>query len=104
MIEIGVLAVGDEGLRTVEHVAVAGFLRLGAHALQIGAGAGLGHGDGADEFASGELGEPAFLLLFGAVVKNVGRDDAGMQRRAEGVEASERQLAVDHRLMREGSA
>ena len=102
--QIGVLAVGDEGLRAVEHVAVAGFLGLGAHALQVGAGAGLGHGDGADQFAGGELGQPAFLLLLGAVMQDVGRDDAGMQRRAEGVEAGEREFAVDHRLMGEGAA
>ena len=39
--QVGVLAVGDEGLRAIEHVAVAGFLRLRAHALQVRAGAGL---------------------------------------------------------------
>ena len=102
--QIGVLAVGDEGLGAVEHVAVAGFLGRGAHALQVGAGAGLGHGDGADHFAGGELGQPALLLLLGAVMQDVGRDDAGMQRRAEGVEAGEREFAVDHRLMREAAA
>ncbi len=102
--QIGVLAVGDEGLGAVEHVAVAGFLRRRAHALQIGAGAGLGHGDGADHLAGRELRQPALLLIFGAVVKNVGRDDPGMQRRAEGIETGERKFAIDHRLMREASA
>src|SRR5436190_1675157 len=46
--------------------------------------------------------KPAPLLLLGAVMQDVGRDDAGMQRRAEGVEAGEAELAVDHRLVREG--
>ena len=102
--EIGVLAVGDEGLRAVEHVAVAGFSRGGAHALQIGTGAGLGHGDGADHLAAHKLGQPALLLLVGAVMQNVWRDDPRMQRRAEIVEAAERQFAVDHRFMPEMAA
>ena len=88
--QVGVLAVGDEGLRAVEHVAVAGLLRGRAHALQVGAGARLGHGDGADQLAGRELRQPALLLLLGAVMQDVGRDDAGMQRRAERVEAGER--------------
>ena len=62
------------------------------------------HRDGADHFAGRELRQPAFLLLLGAVVEDVGRDDAGMQRRAESIEAGEREFAVDHRLMREGAA
>ena len=100
--QVGVLAVGDEGLGAVEHIAVAGLLdRGGPHALQVGAGAGLAHGDGADQFAGRELRQPALLLLLGAVVQDVGRDDAGMQRRAERVEAGEAVLAVDHRLMGE---
>jgi hypothetical protein len=75
-----------------------------AHALQIGAGAGLAHGDGADHFAGGELRQPAPLLLLGAVAQDVGRDDARMQRRAERVEAGERIFAVDHRFMGERAA
>src|SRR5450759_1713054 len=35
--------------------------------------------------ATGEPGQPALLLLFGAVMQDVGRHDAGMQRRADGV-------------------
>jgi len=51
--------------------------------LQVGAGAGLGHGDGADQLARGHLGQPALLLLFGAVVQDVGGDDARVQRAAK---------------------
>ena len=102
--EVGVLAVGDEGLGAVEHVAVARFHRGGAHALQIGAGAGLAHGDGADQFAGRELRQPALFLLLGAVMQDVGRDDAGMQRRAERVETGQAVFAIDHRLVGERPA
>jgi len=37
-------------------------------------------------------------------MQDVGRHDAGMQRRAEGVETGEREFAVDHRLMGETAA
>ena len=49
--EVGRLAVGDEGFLAVDDVGIALLLRGGLHALQVGAGAGLGHGDGADHFA-----------------------------------------------------
>ena len=102
--QVGVLAVGDEGLRAVEDVAVALLHRGGADALQVGAGAGLAHGDGADHLAAGELGQPALLLLLGAEAQDVGRDDAGMQRRAERIHAGEAVGAVDDRLVGEGAA
>jgi hypothetical protein len=72
--------------------------------LQVGAGAGLAHGDGADQFAGGEFRQPTLFLLLGAVMQNVRRDDARMQRRTECVEAVECKLAVDHRFMRKGAA
>src|SRR3979409_1390948 len=93
------LSVGDEGLGAVEHVAVAAALRGGAHALQVGAGAGLGHRDRAHELAGGEPGQPALLLLLGAVMQDVGRHDAGMERGPEGVEAAQAELAVGYPLM-----
>ncbi len=37
-------------------------------------------------------------------MQDVGRHDPGMQRRAESIEAGEREFAVDHRLMRERAA
>ena len=102
--EIGVLAVADEGLRAVQHIAVAVPDRARAHALQVGAGAGLGHGDGADQFAGGEPRQPAPLLLLGAVMQDVGRDDAGMERAAEGVEAGEAERTIDRDLVGEAAA
>jgi hypothetical protein len=98
------LAVGDEGFRAVEHVAVAGGQRGRAYALKVGAGARLAHGNGADQFAGRVLRQPTFFLLLGAVMQNVRRDDARMQRRAESVEAAERKLAVDHGFMGKGAA
>ena len=50
-------------------------------ALQVGAGAGLGHGDGADQFAGGQPRQPVLLLLLRAVVEDVGRDDRVVQAR-----------------------
>ena len=44
--------------------------------LQVGAGARLGHRDRADELAPGHARQPALLLLLGAVVEQVVRDDA----------------------------
>src|SRR6185295_588553 len=52
----------------------------------------------------GKFRKPALLLLLGAVMQNVGRDDTGMQRRAERVESRERQLAIDHSFMSETAA
>ncbi len=61
--QVGVDAVGDEGLGPVEDVVVALFDRPGLDALQVAAGAGLGHRDRGDELAGAELGQPALLLL-----------------------------------------
>jgi hypothetical protein len=44
---------------------IAGVDGGGADALQIGARARLGHGDGGDDLAGAEAGQPAPLLLLG---------------------------------------
>src|SRR5262249_23591793 len=98
------LAVSDEGLRAVKHIAIARLLCRRAHALQVGAGARLAHGDRADELTSDELGQPAPFLLVGAVVQNRSRNDAGMRRRPEGVETRKAQSPTDPRFVREGAA
>ena len=51
----------------------------GAHALQVAARAGLGHGDGRDHLALGHPGQPGALLLLAAVVEDVGRGDIGVR-------------------------
>ena len=102
--QVGVLAIGDEGLLAVDDVAVAVALGRGAHALQVGAGAGLGHSDRAYQFAGGEFRQPAAFLFLGAEMQDVGGDDRRMQRDAETVETGQTQRVGDHRLMGEGAA
>ena len=80
------------------------FFARRAHTLQIRTGAGFGHRDCADELAGGEFRQPPLLLFFGAIMQNVRRDDARVQRRAECVEPGKRELAVDHRLVSKRSA
>ena len=85
--EIGRAAIGDEGLRAVDDIVVAVAPGRGLDRLKVGAGARLGHGDGADQFAGGQPRQPALLLLLGAVMQDVGRDDAVVQRDAEAIDA-----------------
>ena len=61
--QVGQDAVGDEGLLAVEHVVVARVDGRGADALQVGAGARLGHRDRGDQLARAQAGQPALLLL-----------------------------------------
>ncbi|MCY1331083.1 hypothetical protein D9M69_167340 [compost metagenome] len=82
---VAVHAVGDEGLGAVQHVMVAVAHGTGAHALQVGAGARLGHGDGADQLAAGHARQVGLLQVLAAVVQDVGRDDLRMQGQAEQV-------------------
>ena len=96
---IGVLAVGNKGLLAVENVAVAPRLRRCPHPLQVGAGARLGHGDGADDFALGHARQIAVLLLFGAIGEDVGRHDIRMQRETRPARANTGQfLHYDGRM------
>ncbi|MNE34293.1 hypothetical protein D3C80_1280100 [compost metagenome] len=97
--EVGQLAVGDEGLGAVQDIVVARLDGGGLDALQVGAGARLGHGDGADQFARLQARQPARLLLGRAVVPDVGHDDGVVQRDAEVVRALPAQLAHQHDLM-----
>src|SRR5437660_6701068 len=90
--------------RAVEHIPVAGLFRRGAHALQVRAGAGLAHGDGADKFAGNELWQPATFLFVGPVMENVGRDDTGVQRRPERIESRKTQFPADHCFVRKTAA
>ena len=57
--EVGVDAVGDERLRAVDDVVVAVADRRRAHRREVGADAGLGHGDGGDQLARRDAGQPA---------------------------------------------
>ena len=83
---------------------VAVFLGAGLDALQVGAGARLGHGDGADQLAGGQLRQPLLFLLLRAVMQDVWRDDGIVQADAEAVDADMADRLDDGALMREGAA
>ena len=90
--------------RAIEHVFVAVAARPGAHALQVGAGARLGHRDRADQFAGDHARQEALLLVFGAAVEQVGRDDGRVQAAAVAAEVGPCRLQDDHRVMAEVTA
>ena len=95
-------AVGDERLRAVDDVVLAVAAGGGLDALQVGAGAGFGHRDGADQLAARHARQPVALLLLAAVGEDVvGHDalDAGAE-----VDAGASQFLQDHGLVGEGAA
>ncbi len=102
--ETRVLAVGDEGLLAVDDVLVAVEFRGRSHGLQIGAGAGLGHGDRGDELAGGELRQPLFLLLFRAVMQEIRCHDAAVHGVAPAGDARADLFLDQHLLVRERAA
>ena len=78
--QVGELTVADEGLLPVDDILIAVQPGRRLDALQIRSGARLGHRDGADEFAGRHLRQPFPLLLLGAIVEDVGRDDRAVER------------------------
>ena len=99
--QVGVDAVGDEGLGSVEHVVVALFDRPGLDALQVTAGARFGHGDRRDDFAGAELRQPALLLLVGGQLEQVRRDDVVVQAPADAAVPARRGLLGDDAVVAE---
>ena len=81
--EVGVLTVGDVGLRAVDHIVVTVADCGGSHPLQIGAGVRLGHGDRAHHLTGRHFRQPALFLSLVAVVENVGCDDGAVHLIAE---------------------
>ena len=73
--QVGSEAVGDEGFGAVDHIVVTVFAGLGAQRFQIGATAGLGQCDTREHLSAGQPGQPALLLLLGAVVQDVVRSN-----------------------------
>jgi hypothetical protein len=73
--KVGLHAAGDESLCAVDDIVVAVTHRVRAHAGQIGAGAGLGHRDGAEQLPGSQAGEPPLTLLGIRVVQEVRQDD-----------------------------
>ncbi len=65
--QVGGAAVGQPHLLAVEDEVLAVGLGPGADGRDVGAQAGLGHGEGAPHVARRHLGQEVFLLLVGAV-------------------------------------
>jgi hypothetical protein len=97
--EIGLLPVGDEGLRTVDDVVVAVPARRGPDALQVRSGSWLGHRDGAYEFSRRKARQPAALLLLGAVVQDIGGHDSVVQRQTESIRTGMTERFRDRRVV-----
>ncbi len=81
--QVGVLAVGDEGLAAVDDVVVAVAPCGRGDAGDVGAGTRFGHGEGEDRLTGDGAGQPAGLLLLVGLVQQVGQGDVGLQRQAE---------------------
>ncbi|MCY1298960.1 hypothetical protein D9M70_484710 [compost metagenome] len=77
---IGQQTVGDEHLGAVEQVVVTLVHRRGAHAREVGTGAGLGHGNREDGFTTDDPRQEARLLLGVAVLGDIGATERRMQR------------------------
>ncbi len=75
---VGADAVGDEGLRSVDHVAAVDPLGRGADARDVGSRAGLGDAEGADLLPSDRRPQEALLLVVGAELEDRRRGDAGV--------------------------
>ena len=99
--QVGVPAVGDEGLAAVEHVvrAVGALDRRGLHALQVAARGRLAHRDGAHHLAGGQQRQVLLFLFLGAVVQDVRRHDLAVQAKADAADPGVRDLFhLRHRI------
>src|SRR6185436_16408237 len=85
-------------LAAVDHVVIALFHGARAYALEVGAGARLGHANRAHQLAAREPGQPALLLRLGAVVQHVVRAHA-VHALPEGADAAARELGVHDGLV-----
>src|SRR5690606_32111880 len=102
--QVGHGAVGDVGLRTVQHVVVAIADGGGADRFDVGAGARLGNGDGGDQLA-GE--QPRHVLVDqarAAVFVDIGQHDIRVQADADAAVAAVTQLLADDAVVTEVEA
>ena len=98
--QVSVPAVGDKSLAALEQVAAIGLHQgRGPDALQVRAGRGLTHGDGANHVATGQARQQPLFLLIGAVVEQVGRHDFVVQAKANARKARcSQRLELQHRV------
>ena len=99
--EVGQDAVADERLRAVEDVVVALVDRAGPDALEVRAGARLGHRDRRDQLAADQAGQPALLLLVVRQRADVGDDHVVVHREAEPAGAGAGDLLGEHHVVAE---
>ena len=78
--QVGKDTVGDVGLGAIQQPVISLVLGARLHAGKIGAGVRLGHRDRHDGLAADQAWQEALLLLLGAEVLQVGRDQTAMQR------------------------
>src|SRR5262245_10706492 len=78
--EVAHLPIGDECLLAGDDELITLADSARADALQIAAGAGLGHGDRTHGFAGDHARQPFLLLLFGAVAEKIAAADIVMDR------------------------
>ena len=78
-------------------------MRGGRHRGEVGADARLGHGDGGDQLAGGDAGQPALALLVGAVAQEVRQADVVVQGEPEPgtADAGGLDLLADHQVVAE---
>jgi hypothetical protein len=101
--QIGVNAVRDERLLSVDHPCPAITSRGRAYALHVAARAGLRHRDRADDLAGGQPWEPATLLLVCAQIADIWDNDVVLhgETRAQGRRADLGELIEDDHLIAE---
>jgi hypothetical protein len=77
-------AVGNEHLGAVEHIVITITLGGGAHALQVRASIGFGHGDSCDLAARNEVGHVFVDLCFCASMEEMRRGHIGVHEYRDG--------------------
>ena len=73
----------------------------GLHALQVGTGTRLGHGDGADALTGDHLRQVLFFQELATVVLDVGSNDFGVQAPADAGQAQAGNFFIDHHAVQE---
>ena len=101
--EVGVDAVGDEGLAPVDHVVVAVADRGGAHRRQVRADPGLGHRQRRDQLAADLARQPPLALSLVGQTQEVGEADVVVEGDPESEGADRQALALfpDHEVQAE---
>ena len=79
-INVAIYAIGDEHLGAVQHPLIALAMRRAAHASEIRAGVGFGHGDCCDALAGDDVGHVALELFLGTGVMQMRARHIGMHQ------------------------